>query len=285
MYNLIKMDLYRLFRATSTKVMLIVIVAFSIFSVRMTKVDIDSMGSTPTMEVIGTTISEDSITMNYGFYFETMSEWTTGDIPFAQFMETQFSSAIFLVMLSIFVSIYVFAERENGFIKNIAGQLSHKWFLVASKLVGIAAMNFIMFAVISVVMFIAGKGFFGEQFILGSITELIKVLGGQYLLHMGFSSLIMALTILFNSSGLSVTVGVLLSAKVMTLLYAGLVKLAESLKIDNFDISKYAIEMNVTSFSINASQADIIRAMLVAITFIIISGALAAVAMQKRDIK
>lgn len=281
MINAIKMDLYRLFHAKSLWIMLLVTIAVSVFMVTMTNFDIQLMKEDQNAfsdTVVGTEISEEGITMSFGFYTETNPQWIEGKIDFSDFFSTQLASGMFLAVCAIFASNFVGAERKHGFLKNIAGQMSGRWILVFSKFVAIAVQILCMFIVAIITMFVAGKVVWGEQFVLGSLASILQAFGGQYLLHIGFASFIIGLCIVFNSE-LSMVIGVLITCRVATLLYVA---------IDNFldvDISKYMIEMNISTFSLDMSQSDWIRNIIVVMTYIIISFGLASLVMQKRDIK
>ena len=294
MYNLIKMDLYRLFRTTSTWIMVFVVIVMTVFAVGMTKTDIDMMKESQ-QDVVGEeventdgaiTVEGDSVEISIGIFSETKNEWANEKIEFADFMEVQIASGIFLVISAIFVSIYVYADLENGFIKNIAGQVQNKWMLIVSKMIAIAVQNLIMFMTLGVVMFIAGKICFGEQFVIGSLLDVVKVMGGQYLLHMAFATLVLALCIVFNSSGLSMTLGVLIGCRTATLIYFAINKLVQKVfdKTD-FNIGKYAIETNIYSYSGAMEHEAMIKALLLGVIYIVISALVAAMVVQKRDVK
>ena len=293
MYNLIKMDLYRLLKTKSTYIMVFVVMAMTIFTVWMTKMDIDMMKEDsqlssedeigPTTEAID--VDGDSVAINIGIFSETKDEWTSEKIKFGDFVEVQLASGIFTVIIAIFVSIFVHADVKKGFIKNIAGQVQNKYMLIISKIVGVGAQNLIMFLTLFVTMFVAGKICFGEQFVMGSALDLIKVVGGQYMLHMAFSVLLLALCILFNSSELSMTLGILLACRVGTLLYFGINKLAQNvLDIKDFNMGKYAIETNIYSFSGAMENEAMIKSMILGVIYIVISAVIASFIIQKRDV-
>lgn len=294
MYNLIKMDLYRLLRTTSTWIMVFVVIVMTIFTVMMTKADIDMMKedsqlssideSETTIEAIE--VEGDSVAINVGIFSETKDEWTNEKINFADFMEVQLASGIFMLISAIFVSIFVHADSKKGFIKNIAGQVENKWMLIVSKMVSVGVQHLIMFLILGIVMFVTCKICFGEQFIFGSILGVLKVAGGQYLLHMAFATFVLALCIVFNSSELSMTIGILISCRVATLLYFGINKLVQNAfdKAD-FSITKYAIETNIYSFSRAMENEEMLKTLLIGAIYIAISGLVAAWVLQKKDVK
>ena len=288
MLNLIKTDLYRMFHTVSTWVMIFVAIAVSAFTVFMTSVDLNVIRETGTVNEIepGLQIEENEVNLHVGIYSNTKEEWINGDITFAGFLEAQLASGFCLIVSLIFVSIFVHADQKNGYIKNIVGQLPYKWMTVLSKAVAVMVQLLIQFAVLTIAMFIGGKIGFGEQFVWGSTADICKVLGGQYLLHLGFAYLILCLCIVFRSVSLSMTLGILLSCKVVTLMYFGINYLLETVfKVKNFDIGKYAIEMNVSSFGLAMESEDIARMLLIGVSYAIVTIAVASAVTQKRDVR
>lgn len=287
MLNVIKMDIYRLFHTVSTWVMVLFVIGVTVFSVYMTQISIDDMqGIQKDVIAPGLQVEGEEVHMNAGFYFDTRAEWFTGDIKFSELLETQLSSGMFLLFISIFVSIFVYAEQKNGFVKNIAGQLPNRWMLVLSKSVAVAVQVFFMFMVLIVSLLVAGKVFWGEKLVWDSVLDVLKILGGQYLLHMGFAYLIQCLCQIFKSVALSMTLGIMISSKVVTVLYFGINTLLDTVfHVDDFDISRYAIEMSVTGYSISAKESDIIRMLLVGLGCVVITILATTIVIQKRDVK
>lgn len=302
MYNLIKMDLYRLFRSKSTWIMMLVVMAVTFFCMFMTNEDMKAKKiAKEEMEVFlnenmiqeeetdmraGAYMEGKEINMNFGIYCETKDEWLEGKIKFEEFMETQIRSGIFLVLCSVFVSIFGYADQKRGYIKNIAGQFQNRWVMLLSKFTAVGVMNLLMFVMLSIAMFVFGNLIFEHNYILGSFWDLMKVLGSQYLLHMGFSSLILAMCVIFQGNAISMTVGILTTCKVSTLIYLGINKLLEyGLHISDFDLNKYTIENNVTTCSIYAQNSEFVKSLLVGVFYIIITSAFASIVMQKRDVK
>lgn len=280
MLNLVKMELYRLFRSASTWVMFLVTIGMVVFAVSMTKFDVSNMepGQVSEQREIGTQISEEEISVNIGIYAETMPEWATGEIKFSDLLSTQIGSGLFLIVVSIFVTIFVCAEQKNGYIKNIAGQFPNRMVLVFSKTVAIGVQVLSMFLVLTTAMFVTGKICFGSSFVLDSAGEVLKVLGGQFVLHYAFAAFLLCLSLLFHSSALSMTIGILVSCKVTSLLYA---------VTDRFsvELTEYALEINVTRFAQGADGKETLVMLLSAAVIFIAAVCLATVVMQKRDVR
>ena len=280
MLNLLKMDLYRLFRSSTTWIMLLVTVGMAVFGVSMTKYDASNMeqGADSMATEIGADVSDDGVNLNFGLSATTLPEWATGDVDFADLVNTQVGSGLFLIVVSIFVTLFVCAEHKNGYIKNIAGQFPNRGVLIVSKAVAIGAQVLAMFLVLFVTMFVTGKICFGDKLVLNSVGKLFTVLGGQFVLHYAFAGVILCLGVLFRSSALSMTIGILISCKLTSLLYM----LGNKFSLD---LTRYALETNVTRFSMITDRKEILVMMLSAAVIFAVTIGTSIIVMQKRDVR
>lgn len=284
MYNLIKMDIYRLMHSVSTLVMVLVIAAFAIFSINMTKVDVDAMKEQASVEMEQET-ENDVLEVSVGIAVSSDPGWATGQIESADLIAEQLKSGLLMLFVSIFTSIFVAAEQKNGYIKNIAGQLTNKGILVCSKLVAVAVQLFLIFAVYTIAAIITGTVIFGNQFEIGSLLELGKVLGIQYLLHLGFASLVLFICIGGRSSVAGMTMGIAISCGIPGLIYTSANYLIHKITKAEIAVEKYMIDTNIQNTGSGAAQEVLQRSLCVGVAFIIISVIVAMVIMQKRDIK
>ncbi len=280
MLNLLKMDLYRLFRSSTTWIMFFVTIGMVVFGVSMAKLDATNMeqGADSMATEIGTNVNENSVNLNFGISAETLPEWATGDVEFADLVSAQVGSGLFLIVVSIFVTLFVCAEHKNGYIKNIAGQFPNRGMLIVSKAIAVGVQMLAMFLVLIIAMFVTGKICFGDKLVLNSVGKLFTVLGGQFVLHYAFAGLILCLSVLFYSSALSMTIGILISCKVTSLIYM----LGDKLSVD---LTRYALETNVTRFSMITEKKEILVMMLSAVVIFAVTIGTSIIVMQKRDVR
>lgn len=132
MFNLIKMDIHRLFYSKSTWVIFFFVAVLSVFSVTMTNTDIHMMKEEPS--ATEETMDERQI----GISVEADSEWVDGDIEIGSIISVEMRSALLAILCVIFTALFINAEQKNGYIKNIAGQFPRREKLVASKFIAIA---------------------------------------------------------------------------------------------------------------------------------------------------
>ena len=289
MYNLIKMDLYRLFRSTSTYVMIVLVAFFGCFTVWQVSVDLNLMADAPPVaeqedagDLVDSVIEEkeNGVDLEFGIYTDTDARWIHGDIDAADLIAMLLGCKLLLVFVSVFVTLFVMAEQKNGYVKNIAGQFHNRGVLVLSKLAALAVQILLMFAAYTIAILSAGRLFWGGRFVLHSLSELAMQLGLQYLLHLAFACLILILCTLAKSSALSITVGILLSCGVGALFYEA----ADRLIAHGFRLEKYVIEGNILAVGTNAAMYAK-RALACGAVAVLVSALLTFLITQKRDIR
>lgn len=284
MLNLIKMDVYRLLHAISTWVMMGIMVLIAVFCVGATSADLDAMAENPVYTEQSASMAENEVV--YGIVMETDPAWINGEIPASQMLGLLLNSGILMIFCAIFVSLFVGAEHRSGYLKNIAGQLPYRGQLAVSKFAAIAVEVLLMFAIYAVFCIASGYIFFGDQFTLGSGAGLLKMLGTQYLLHLGFSALVMFLCMATGSTAFSMCLGILGCSGLASLLYSGINWVIQKIHSGTtFDFGRYMLDTNVYAISGSSEPADILRAVLVACIFAALAVSCSALVMQKRDIK
>lgn len=285
MFNLIKMDVYRLLHAVSTWVMMGIMVLIAVACVGATRADLDAMAEDPAYaeQSVSMAESEDEVV---GIIMDTDPEWIHGEVPAGQMLGLLLNSGILMIFSAVFVSLFVGAEHRSGYLKNIAGQLPYRGQLALSKFIAIAVEVLLMFAIYTVFCIASGYLFFGDQFTLGSGAEMLKMLGTQYLLHLGFSALIMFLCMVTGSTAFSIAVGILSCSGLTSMVYSGINWVVQKIHSGvNFDFGRYMLDTNVYAISGASASSDVLRAVLVACIFAVLAVGFSALVMQKRDIK
>ena len=279
MFNLIKMDLYRLFRSTSTYVMVILAASVAVFTIYMTYYELNMVkeGLLSSMENADT----ESDTITLGIHVDTDLQWIDGDIDYSEMLGTQLQSGLLLILVSVFVTLFVAAEIRNGFVKNIAGQFRNRGIMVTAKLVALAVQVLILLVTFALFILFSSLIFWGNRIVLTSIVELLQLAGLQYLLHFAFACLITFLCLLSHSPALSMTVGILLCSGLGGLIYG----LIDRITGDSFHIEDYMLEVNISSVGAGIPSDAAVHAVLIGIGYILVTMVLSMLAVQKRDIK
>ena len=276
MLNLLRMDLHRMGRSASTWVILACTVLVALFCVAMTDGDIQDMADDP--QYLAQVQGEGAGTQNrsVGIYVEADANWVDGPIEAGDIVSAEFHSGMLALLCVIFTAMFVYAEQKNGYVKNLAGQFPHRGLLVLSKLLAVALQVLVMAAVFALVTLLAGRGFWGDRFYLDSLPALGKLLGVQYLLHLGLCALVLLLTV----------VGILACCGVLVPVYGLVNQWAAALRPGTaFDISRYMLDGNLTAVTVGTAPAVLLRAGAVGAVFVVVCTALAMVVMEKRDIR
>ena len=282
MFNLIKMDMYRLLHSVSTWVVLIIAVATAVFSVAMTNLDIQESQKAETSAVAEDTSSDVLV----GIYVTGNDEWANGKIELDGVISMEVQSGLTAMLCVIFAALFANADQKNGYIKNIAGQFPRRGKLILSKFIAIAVQIFLILFVFVAVIAISSFIFWGDRVVMESWMPLAKALGVQYLLHLGMAVLTMFLSVLTRSTAFSTTAGILICFGLTVYLYIGINKVVSNIKPSwNFDINNYVLESNMKIIGTGTASNVLLRGAVVGIVFVVIFVALAMVAMEKRDVR
>ena len=291
MFNLIKMDLYRMFHSVSTWVILLLTVGVAVFCFAATNIDIELMAEDPQYaeEMLDETEEEEvaaSQELQLGISAESDPHWIYGDIDAGDLLSIEIKSGIVTLLVVVFAAIFANAAQKNGYIKNVAGQLPDRGMLVLSQLAAMAVQILLMILIFAAVVVASGMIFWGDRVSFGSVSDTLRLLGIQYLLNMGFAALILFLTILTKSSAFSMTAGILMILRVLTPVYSIINRAVGQISSSwKFDINSYVLEGNINMAGIDASAEILIRAVVVGAVFLILSTVFAMLILKKRDVR
>ena len=285
MYNLIKMNLYQLMHSFSTKILILCTIGLALFCNVATKMDLSDEDLVFSITENGTAIDPDQVDIRIGIYTETNPEWVSGKIDYSELLCAQLQSKILLILVVIFVTLFVAAERKNGFIKNIAGHFPNRGIMVTAKLIAVAIQILLMLIVFALFTLIFAIPLLGNRIELCSAADLLKVAGIQYLLHYAFACLITFFCLLTNSSAMSMTAGILLASGLGTPIYSLIDHAVQWLPKDSFHIAEYMLENNIASISAESGSKLITNGILTGLGFILITTAFSMLIVQKRDVR
>lgn len=307
MINLIKMDLYRMVHSICTWVMLLVTVGIALFCVAMVNIDLEDMAENPQyseetsqMGIVSFQIEvktqdaqeETEETENseeeqqIGLYADSDPGWIEGQILAGDLISTQLESGILTLLCVIFAAIFFNGDQRNGFLKNIAGQYPNRGILVISKMTAAAVQILLMEILFAMATGVTAEIIWGEQFVLGSIPQMLPFLCVQYLLNLGAAGLILFLCTLTRSAAFGMTAGILMIMGILLPVYSVIERaFAALLPSIRLNISQYVLEGNIGVAGMEASSDILTRASMVGAVCLVLSVLLAMVIMKKRDIR
>ncbi len=255
MGNLIRMDLYRMKKATIFRVCLIL--AFVL-----------ALASTPLAWAL--TLLSRTITPEEPVDFPAQ-------VNLAEFIASPMSSIIgMLAMLSIVGFFY--ADMENGYIKNIAGQMPRKGFSILSRFIAAVVHNAV-FMLVALAGNLAGTVFLQKIVVESSIADAVVQFLLKLLLLQSVSAILLLVTSSFRIKSLGMILAVLMGLPLMRLIYLA-INSGLSQIFKGADIIPY-----MPDSVLQESSPDVLRALLVAVITIAVFLPLSIRVFDKKDVK
>ena len=307
MLNMIKMDVYRMFRTKSMYVIWIILLASALLTSFLSKIDYDAANKEwerqqavesqadtdgQTVDVINAQDLEEQ-------QAEQLSQQNTDNVNIGMsvelptepgkkvtVMDVFFSNAqgkFYALFLVIFAVMFATADIKSGYIKNIGGQVSQRGMLIVSRAVALALFTAITFAGIFVFQAAANMLAF-KCVVWGNWKEIIPYFLTELTLHYAFVLICMAIAFIIKNNVISMTLSVCLTMNIMSIVYAFIDYVVNRRGFHNFSIYKYTVTGRMAMLPMNAGREDVVSSMCVAATFIIIMLSLSSYIFQKRDI-
>lgn len=281
MFNMIKMDLYRMFRTKSLYVIWIVLAAALLITTFLCKTDYDLLNEEDAMQqeqIAEPTAENVNVGMMVTLPTEPGEKVTVFDIFFAN------SQGKFLALfLVIFAVMFSTADIGSGYIKNIGGQVQNRGALIFSRSIALAVFTILTMAGAFLFQAAANCIVFGELE-WGNSKAILSYFLTELALHYALMLICMAIAIILKNNVVSMVIAVCLTMNVMTIVY-GLVNSAiQRMGIPNFQIYKYTITGKLSLLPMNPSGNECLAAFGVAIAFIAAMISASSVVFQKRDI-
>ena len=283
MFNLIRMNLYRMVRSTSLWAVMIIMVAVCSFSGCRQIASLDTIGPyQPDYEESGS---------GFGLLFSPPAG-KYGEAPsFLEFYSSDLSSGILLVFLSVACSIFYGEEIKSSFLKNITGQTRDKTDIFWSKFIVTILLALFIMLLYGMAKFIVLKPLFPKEYTLRFVSEcwpaIPFLLAGNFILHLAYAGGIVLVTMVSRSTTVGCITGIF-TALGLPGYFLGMVE--ESYKVE---LVKYLVTTNVHNMRIATmynewigySEKDIYFALAIGIVFFILYEVLGAVYFTKKDVE
>ena len=314
MLNMIKMDVYRMFRTKSMYVIWIILLASALLTSFLSKIDYDaankewekqqaveSQADTDTDMQAADVVNAQDIEEQQAADSnkEQLSQQNTDNVNLGMsvelptepgkkvtVMDVFFSNAqgkFYALFLVIFAVMFATADIKSGYIKNIGGQVSQRGMLIVSRAVALALFTAITFAGIFVFQAAANMLAF-KCVVWGNWKEIIPYFLTELTLHYAFVLICMAIAVIIKNNVISMTLSVCLTMNIMSIVYAFIDYVVNRKGLHNFSIYKYTVTGRMAMLPMNAGREDVISSVCVAAAFIIIMLSLSSYIFQKRDI-
>lgn len=197
MANLYRMDLYRMQKASSFRICLILAFVFSLISTPLAEL------MTLLVKLIATEIPDSDRSLRVSELLAT---------PL---------SALNTMLALISVCGFFYADVENGYIKNIAGQVPRKGLTVLSKFL-VSLPHNLIFMLVSIVGELLGTLFFRRIVFDAALWDGLRVFVLKFLLLEGLCAILLLFTAALQSKALGTVFSVLFGLGLLGLIYLGI---------------------------------------------------------------
>lgn len=281
MLNLIKMDLYRMFRTKSLYVIWIVLAAALLFTTILCKTDYEILNEADAVQqeqVAELTTENINVGMMVTLPTEPGEKVTVFDIFFGNSQGKFY--ALFLV---IFAVLFSTADISSGYIKNIGGQVQSRGALVISRAIALAVFTIMTLAGVFVFQAVANGIIFG-YLEWGDARAILLYFATEVVLHYALVLICMTIAVTLKNNVISMVIAVCLTMNVMTIVYGLVNNAIQKMGIQNFQIYEYTITGKLSLLPMNPGGKECLAAFGVALAFIVATIVAGSVVSQKRDI-
>ena len=281
MLNIIKMDLYRMFKTKSMYVIWIVLAAILLITTSLCKTDYELLNEKDAMkqeQVTEPTVDNINVGMMVTLPTEPGEKVTVFDIFFANSQGKFY--ALFLV---IFAVLFSTADISSGYIKNIGGQVGNRGSLIFSRSIALSVFSVLTMTGAFLFQAAANCIVFGELE-WGNTKAILSYFVAELALHYALVLICMAIAIILKNNVISMVIAVCLTMNVMTIVYGVVNSAIQKIGNQNFQIYKYTITGKLSLLPMNPSGNECLAAFGVAIVFIVMMISVSSVVFQKRDI-
>jgi len=283
MFNAIRMDVYRLFKTKSTYIILVIMIAMSVMGTGLMSVMTEMTGA-ERQQVQTEQMSDNA---DYAGEDDQFNEDTEGaqsqlsvsvseidpdenDNSVLSFAMSDISGLQAGLFIIIFTVLFSMADINSGFIKSIGGQVKGRGVLIVSKMAAIAIFTAIVIIADFLTELIAVNIFFDDA-VVGSASEIVRLLSSQFVLNFALAILMMAIAIIIKNNVVSMIIGVCMCTGIFELIFMGINYLMDKIGFSDFDINNILITGKIQNVTIGADAADIGYALLTAAIYIAVS--------------
>lgn len=283
MLNMIRMELFRMFKTKSLYVIWFILAAIILFTTGLTADEMKTYTMEEKQEMYEYAVGQrESENVNLGM--DVTAPTKPGEeVSVFDLFYANIKGKVVALLMVIFVVLYSTADMTSGFVKNIAGQVRDRGGLVFAK-----AVSLFIYTVLTILLFVViqavSNAVFFDSFVWGKIDEFLQYGALQTLLHFALLMIVMCLAIVIRNNVISMVIGVCLCMNVTVIFYGFLDKIIAGMGIENFHVIDYTVsgrmmflEMNVTSKAAGMSAA-------VAAAFIAVMLVICTTVFKKRDI-
>ena len=271
MWKLIKMDFYRLFSGKALKIGMIaaclVCAAYMFLSLGI-------------VEIAKFALKEDPDAADGMGMFLAQVAWING-VDFAEVVLSG-TSAFALFVGCMLTANFIGSEQSCGYVKNIAGQLPDRGYMVISKFIVTCFFQFVVLVIYTAVSAIFAPLFFNVT--AYSISKLFAALGLRLILHFAINAIIVFICTFTKSHAIAMVIGSIFGIGITKFVYMIVSMLLSAIKI-NFDIAKYMPDGINSQLAVDTVDTLWVKSIVIALIFTTAFLVANYLIVKKRDVK
>lgn len=283
MLNMIRMELYRMFKTKSLYVIWLVLAAGILFTTGLSADEMKTYTMEEKQEMYEyATGQQKSDTVNLGMDVTVPTK--PGDtVSVFDLFYGNIKGKFLALFMVIFAVLYSTADMTSGFIKNIAGQVRDRRGLVFAKGVSLFVYTVLTMLIFTGIQTISNALFF-DELVFGPVKEFLQYAGIQTLLHFALLIIVMCIVIVLRNNVISMMLSVCLCMNVLVIFYSFLDNLIAKAHIKNFHVLEYTVTGNISFLETNVTAKMAVTALAVSIAFVIVMIEVCSTVFKKRDI-
>lgn len=283
MLNMIRMELYRMFKTKSLYVIWLVLAAGILFTTGLSADEMKTYTMEEKQEMYEyATGQQKSDTVNLGMDVTVPTK--PGDtVSVFDLFYGNIKGKFLALFMVIFAVLYSTADMTSGFIKNIAGQVRDCRGLVFAKGVSLFVYTVLTMLIFTGIQTISNALFF-DELVFGPVKEFLQYAGIQTLLHFALLIIVMCIAIVLRNNVISMMLSVCLCMNVLVIFYSFLDNLIAKAHIKNFHVLEYTVTGNISFLETNVTAKMAVTALAVSIAFVIVMIEVCSTVFKKRDI-
>lgn len=283
MLNMIRMELYRMFKTKSLYVIWLVLAAGILFTTGLSADEMKTYTMEEKQEMYEyATGQQKSDTVNLGMDVTVPTK--PGDtVSVFDLFYGNIKGKFLALFMVIFAVLYSTADMTSGFVKNIAGQVRDRRGLVFAKGVSLFVYTVLTMLIFTGIQTISNALFF-DELVFGPVKEFLQYAGIQTLLHFALLIIVMCIAIVLRNNVISMMLSVCLCMNVLVIFYSFLDNLIAKAHIKNFHVLEYTVTGNISFLETNVTAKMAVTALAVSIAFIIVMIEVCSTVFKKRDI-
>ena len=268
MFNLLRMDLYRIRKSISVYVCFGLMLAMCVMAVALIWLMMTPEGQKTSVRITMITLEESK---NAAQMLE--------DIDFVTFFrQIGMNGGMYSILLGIWLMLFLCSDYQSGFIKNIMALHQNRWSYIGSKLIAAAIVNFLYLSLQFLFVLLLNE-ICGRMVPYTAFGDVIFYLSWSWLLTTAYCALILLLCVLTRSVAVGALSVVLLGGGLLIMPLYGILNLFHAA-----DWLKYSMYLSLSEGPNQYASLPDLSVYAVGIGFLVLYTILSGIALKKQDI-